>query len=252
MTLPFRRILAAVGVLALLVLSPAPASATPFTEEQTRQIEQVVREMLLQNPEILEEMIEALQEKRDGETRARASRALEERGDELFRNPASPVGGNPDGDVTLVEFFDYRCGYCKAVFDPMMEAVEADGNVRLVYKEFPILGPESVYAARAALAARAQDGYIPFHEALMRHRGGYDERVVMALAERSGLDPERLKRDMEDPAIERDLAANHSLARALGITGTPAFVIGDQVVPGAVSREALTDLIEQARRPAGG
>ena len=167
--------------------------------------------------------------------------------DELLRDPESPVGGNRDGDVTVVEFFDYRCGYCIAMAPRLETLLDADRGLRFVYKEWPILGPMSEYAARAALAARRQGRYQDFHAALMRLRGRLTEATVLDAARRLGLDPERLREDMKSPEIDRALDDNRALAAELGITGTPAFVIGDRLVPGAVPLGELKAAVAAAR-----
>jgi protein-disulfide isomerase len=158
------------------------------------------------------------------------------------------VGGNPSGDITLVEFFDYNCPYCRRVAPTVTDLIEDDPNLRLVYKEFPILGPGSQFAARAALASRAQGKYSEFHETLMNAGRQVNEDSVIEIAREVGLDVDRLAQDMEDPAIEAAIARNLALANTLGITGTPSFVIGDEIVPGAVDRATLEGLITQARR----
>ena len=159
----------------------------------------------------------------------------------------TPVSGDPGGDVTLVEFFDYQCGYCKRALAPMKELLASDGKLRVVWKEFPILGPASRFAARAATAAARQGRYLDFHLAVMGAPGKLTESSVMGIAERLGIDVERLRRDMEDPAIEAYLDETHRLARDLGITGTPAFVIGETVVPGVVGGARLKELIANVR-----
>ena len=165
----------------------------------------------------------------------------------LTQDPDSPVIGNPDGDVVVVEFFDYRCGYCKKVVNDLRQVVESDGNIRLVMKEFPILGPESQLAARAALASAKQGRYEEFHFALMTARGQINEASIMAIAEDSGLDIDRLKQDMEGEEIDALLQKNFELAQSLGIRGTPAFVIGDELYPGALDLQSLKALITKAR-----
>jgi protein-disulfide isomerase len=157
------------------------------------------------------------------------------------------VGGNPDGDVTLVEFFDYNCPYCRSVAPVMNEAEAADSQLRIVYKEFPILGPNSVYAAKAALAAHRQGHYLAFHQALMQANGKADSNLVLAVAAEVGLDAERLKTDMEDPAIQEAIDRNLALAQALRITGTPGFVVGRQILRGAVDLKTLQQVIQEAR-----
>ncbi|MCY4479496.1 MAG: DsbA family protein, partial [Rhodospirillales bacterium] len=188
----------------------------------------------------------ALNAKRGEEKRARERAALVENRTALTEHPLSPVSGNPDGEVTLVEFFDYQCGYCKRSLGPVMELLESEGGLRIVWKEFPILGPVSRFAARAAMAAHRQGLYLEYHVAMMGAAGKLSEERAMEIAGRVGLDVERLRRDMADPAIEAYLDETHRLATDLGIDGTPAFVIGDKLVPGAVGGARLKDLIAEA------
>lgn len=173
------------------------------------------------------------------------------RTDEIFSDPTSPVGWNDDGDITIVEFFDYQCPYCKAVVPTLAQLKKEDEGIRYVYKEWPILGPVSEVAARAALAAEQQGRYEPFHEALMSLPGKFKEADIMKVAESVGLDVARLRRDMIAPEIQEALARTRALATALGITGTPAFIIGDNIVPGAVDINRLKALIKQAREQRG-
>ncbi len=240
------RILAAVLVLAT---TPALAADDPLTTEQRRAVGEIVREYLRKHPEVLLEAIQALREKQEAETRDKAKVALSTRRGELENDPATPVGGNPQGNVTIVEFFDYRCGYCKRVFPAIQELLKADGNIRYVFKEFPILGPESRVASRAALAVWNQDRdkYMAFHTALMSARGSLSEKRVLSIAADTGLDVAKLKAGMADPAIDQALAKTHALARALNINGTPAFVIGDNLIPGAIDIATLKHLVSQVR-----
>ena len=150
--------------------------------------------------------------------------------------------------MTIVEFFDYRCPYCKQVVGALTQLLNDDRKLRLVFKEFPILGPDSVVAARAALAAHVQGKYHAMHEALMRARGTLDETTVLKIATSVGLDATRLQSDMNKPEIAASLDRNHRLARDLAINGTPAFVIGNHVVPGAVDLETLKKLVAEARQ----
>jgi protein-disulfide isomerase len=210
--------------------------------------EQRVRDYLLSHPEVIMEALQVLQERQRVAEAEELRQAIARRSDELLHDPAAPVGGNPSGDVTLVEFFDYNCPYCRQVAPTVTELVGADPDLRVVYKEFPILGPGSTFAARAALAARQQERYEPFHEAMMEAEGALDERRVLEIARAVGIDLARLRQDMADPAIEQAIARNLELAAALGITGTPSFVIGEQIVPGAVDRRTLEGLIAQLRR----
>jgi protein-disulfide isomerase len=207
-----------------------------------------VREYLLENPEVIMEALQILQERQRAAEAEGLKRTIAERSDEILNDPAAPVGGNPAGDVTLVEFFDYNCPYCRRVAPTMAELEEADPDLRVVYKEFPILGPGSQFAARAALASRRQGKYVPFHNALMQATEQVTEETVMGIAREVGLDTDQLRADMQDPAIGEAIARNLQLANALGITGTPSFVIGQEVVPGAVDLRTLQSLIARARR----
>jgi protein-disulfide isomerase len=235
------------GALALLVLTPAPSLAAEFTPAQRQAIEAMIRDYLTKNPEVMLDALQAAEDKIKSDSRGKASAALATRRHEVFDDPDAPIAGNPKGDATLVEFFDYRCPYCKQV-EPAIEALVAeDRQLRFVYKEFPVLGPESVTAARAALAARQQGKYDLLHRALMGLKGQINEAAVFKVASSVGLDVERLKRDMAAPDIDRILKANGNLAEALDIRGTPGFVIGDEIVPGAISLDALKQLIDAAR-----
>ena len=160
----------------------------------------------------------------------------------------APEFGNADGDVTMIEFFDYQCGYCRAVFAPLMETVADDGGVRLVVKELPVLGEASVIAARAALAAHRMGKYPQFHRALVERRGRIDESALREAARIAELNWEQLQSNMNSGEIETELARNNALANILGVRGTPAFVVGDEIVRGAVGAEVMRELIAQARR----
>jgi protein-disulfide isomerase len=241
--------------LALLFIGLAAPSARAqeapavFDETEQEAIEGIIADYILEHPEIIYRAIQVLQERQQAAEAERARQALAEHRDALERDQNTPVGGNPDGDVTVVEFFDYRCPYCKRVASDVERLIEEDANVRFVYKEWPILGPESVFAARAALAARKQDRYVDFHDQVMALEE-VTEVSVMAVAEDLGLNLERLREDMEAPEVDAHLEQTMGLAQALGITGTPAFVVGDQIVPGAANFEALSGLVEAARDPA--
>jgi protein-disulfide isomerase len=174
--------------------------------------------------------------------------ALASHGEQVFRDPDSPVGGNPEGGVTLVEFFDYNCPYCRQMSAVIAEAEAADPGLRIVYKEWPVLGAGSEFAAKAALAASRQDKFVAFHRALYRIRGEVDESKVLTTAESIGLDPVRLKSDLRDSAIATMLKRNLALADALGIDGTPGFVIGDRILVGPMQLNALQTVIASARR----
>ena len=172
---------------------------------------------------------------------------LENERDLLERDPNAPVLGNPDGDVTVVEFFDYNCPYCKRAMAEVQGLLEADRNVRLVYREWPILSEGSVFAAKAALAAREQGQYEEFHWALMGMQGRAEEASVLRVAEEIGLDVEQLRADMDAPEVEEHIATSMRLTQALGFNGTPSFVIGETLVPGFVDEEQLRSVVEETR-----
>ncbi|MFT5489349.1 MAG: protein-disulfide isomerase [Paracoccaceae bacterium] len=220
--------------------------ADPLPPELRSAFEGVVRDYILKNPALIREAMQLLQAREEAEKQAAATAALKQYRGELLQNANSPVGGNPEGDITVVEFFDYNCGYCKRVAPTMAAVVKNDPNVRVVYKEFAILGPQSIVAARAALAAKRQGKYHEFHVALMSADQA-DENSVAATARSLGLDYAKLVKDMEDPAISEQLERNYRLATAIGINGTPAFVIGDRLVPGAVDEAAMMEIIADER-----
>ncbi|MGB0696375.1 MAG: DsbA family protein [Rhodospirillaceae bacterium] len=238
------------GLAAGAVALPAPVQAEEaLTPEQAEAVRALVRQTLIDNPEILTEAFDVLKAKQQLEEQNRVKSLISELGEVLTHPEGLPVMGNPDGDITVVEFSDYRCGYCKRVFPGLMEVVEGDGNVRLVVHEYPILGEQSVYAARAALASIPQgdDKYEAFHQALMAHRGDYTEAVVMDVATQVGLDTEQLKADMTDPEIDKSIARGFQLAQALNISGTPAFIVGETFIPGAMGPDALRQFIAEER-----
>lgn len=225
------------------------ASAVESTSSMSKdEFEQRVHDYLLAHPEVIAEAINSLEAKRREQELGQAREGLKSRLGEVFRDPNSPVGGNPKGDATLVEFFDYNCPYCRQMTSIMIEAEKADPQLRVVYKEFPILGPNSLFAAKAALAADRQGKYVAFHRALYQARGPVNESKVLETAKTIGLDVNRLKADMQDPKIGAQLVKNIELARALNINGTPGFVIGETVFASATDLKTLQGLIEQARK----
>jgi protein-disulfide isomerase len=243
--------IAALLLFAALGLGQAIAQPAPPMSSKAAELdpfEQRVREYLLKNPEVIMEALQVLQERQRAAEAETFKQVIAERSDDILNDPAAPVGGNPAGDVTVVEFFDYNCPYCRRVAPTVTQLEEADPDVRLIYKEFPILGPGSQFAARAALASRRQGKYVPFHNALMQATDQVTEATVMETAREVGLDIEQLRADMQDPAIEAAIARNLQLADALGINGTPSFIIGEEIVPGAVDLRTLQSLIARARR----
>jgi protein-disulfide isomerase len=244
-----RRILAAALLVALAVAVPRARAETPdgFSPRQRAEIVAILRDALKADPSILRDAIAALQSdetaRQDQATRAMIAGMQ----DALLHKPGDPVAGNPAGDVTVVEFYDVRCPYCRSMLPVVAELLRRDRNIRLVFKDIPILGPGSVVAARAVLAAQRQGGFQRLHDALMAGTPNIDQEVVHAAAQRLGLDWERLQRDMADPAIQSRIDANLTIAHALQIEGTPAYVIGDRLLPGAVELAELQGAVAAAR-----
>ncbi|UUX49176.1 DsbA family protein [Nisaea acidiphila] len=238
---------AAAGIAFALGASPAIA-AEPFSDTQKEALDAAIRDYILKNPEVILESLNAFQQRQEAEEKQRQRLALSQLQAEITANPNDPVLGNPDGDVTVVEFFDYQCGYCKRMVAPVIQLLKQDPNVRWVMKEFPILGPASVTAARASVAARNQGAYREFHVALMGYRGKLSDAAVFQTAREVGLDLDKLKADMNAPETEKTIREATLLARSIGINGTPAFIIGDEILPGAVSLDTLVEQIEAARK----
>ena len=236
-------------VFCALAVMTLPVHAADLSPEMRGQIEAVVKSYLLKNPEIIRDASAVLAAREEAEKAAAVAKALAGSREALERDPGSPVGGNPRGDVTVVEFFDYNCGYCKRVAPAVKALIKADANVRLVYKEFAILGPTSLLGAKAALAAQRQGKYVAFHEALFE-LPEISEATLKDLSGRLGLDHARLTRDMQDPAIAAQIARDHELARSLDINGTPGFVIGNRLIPGAVETEVLQQVVNEQRAAA--
>ena len=168
--------------------------------------------------------------------------------EDMFHDPAAPVLGNVQGDVTMVEFFDYRCPYCRMMAPRLMTLIGKDSGLRLVMKEYPVLSRESIVAAKVALVAARHGVYAPFHAAMFALNGPFDEQKVMQVAQLVGLSPDVARQEMDDPALTSELRRNLALGRILGINGTPAFVIGNGILPGAVTIEDLEKLIAAQRR----
>ncbi len=211
------------------------------------QLDQRIHDYILAHPEVLMEALQSLDQRQREAEAAQAKETLKARADDIFHDKQSPVGGNAQGNVTLVEFFDYNCPYCRLMAPIMDQAVADDPQLKIVYKEFPILGPDSVFAAKAALAAERQGKYGAFHKALYGAKTRVTEAVVLKIAAEAGIDVERMKSDMQKPDIQALIDRNAELAQALRITGTPGFVAGDQIYPGATDFATLKKLIEQAK-----
>ncbi len=234
-------------LLALLLAAALPARADDPSAADVVKIQKIIADYLKAHPEVVVDALQEYQKKQDAIKADAARQTIAAARNELLNDATNPAGGNPKGDVTIVEFFDYRCPYCKAVDSDLQKAISADGNVRVIYKEFPILGPESLVASRAALAAAVQGKYQPFHDKLLAFKGNLDDKTIYSIAGDAGLDVAKLKADMEKPEIKDQIGRNYHLADKLDIQGTPAFIIGDVLLPGAASYDDLTQAFKHAR-----
>lgn len=246
MTRLFRLPALLLAALSFAFAAPAYAQGS-FDAAETAEIETIIHDYLVEHPEVLVKAFEALETKQATAEFEKTQAAIERNRKAIYDNPMDYVTGNPDGDVTIVEFFDYQCGYCKRSFEPLMDFVKADGNIRLILKEFPILGPVSLTASQAAIAAKKQGRYIEMHAALYEHKGGLDEDGVYEIAKDVGLDLAKLKKDMADPAIQDHVSRTYRLAEQLGVDGTPAFIAGGTMYPGVVDKERLEKIVKDAR-----
>jgi protein-disulfide isomerase len=245
--------LAGLGLLALLPAAPPALAQAPeqapaaraagtgvFSPEQKRAIEDIVKEYLIANPEVFLEVQQSLEAKMEKIQAERIKTAIAENAPEIYRSPDAPVAGNPKGDITVVEFFDYNCGYCKRGFPDLAKLIEKDSRVRVVLKELPILSKGSEEASRVALAAKKQGKYWELHRALLEAKGQANEASALKLAEKLGLDVAKLKKDMDAPDVKAEIGSVRELANKMGINGTPHFLVGDRGIAGAPE-----DLYEQ-------
>ena len=219
------------------------AQMVPAQQMTGEQVKQLALEAVLENPQIIMQAV-AILEQRERDRVASVANTVRL---QLEQDPNSPNLGNPDGDVTVVEFFDYNCPYCRKAGQTVQELLASDANVRVIYREWPILGEDSVFASRAALAARAQGKYEEFHWALMNGEGRASEASILKLARHLGLDVAKLQADMTSPAVEAHIAQSNALARTLGFTGTPAFIVGDRTAPGMLSTDEISAMVTEAR-----
>jgi len=208
----------------------------------------IIEQYMLDHPELLTRVVAKLQQKEAAEAQVQTKTVLASVKQDLLNDPAAPVLGNPQGDVTVVEFFDYKCPYCKRVAADLNRLIVDDPKVRVVFKEFPILGPDSQIAALGGLAANRQGKYGAYHQEAMEHRGPFSEDVVMNIAKDVGLDLTRFKADLADASLADALKKNQDLAEKLSIDGTPAFIIGQEKVPGAIDYDSMKKLVDDARK----
>ena len=236
----------------ILTVAAAPRSnAEEFSSSQRSEVERIVREYLIAHPEVLQEAMSELDKRQTAAQAEKHKAAIKQYSEALFSSPRQVVLGNPNGNVTFVEFFDYNCGYCKRAMDDMLTLLKDDPKLKVVLKEFPVLGPGSVEAAQVAVAVHMQDKtgkkYLEFHQKLLGGRGEANKARALAVAKDIGLDMARLEKDIASPEVKASLQESFKLAEALGLNGTPSYVIGDNVVVGAVGLEALKEKVNTSR-----
>jgi len=245
------RLIAATGAVLLVSLAPRAGLAQEFAAPQRAEIERIVRDYLLSHPEVLQEAMAELEKRQTVAEAEKHQTAVKEHAKALFSSPRQVVLGNPQGNVTMVEFFDYNCGYCKRAMADMLTLLKNDPNLKVVLKEFPVLGPGSVDAARVATAVRMQDKsgkkYLEFHQKLLGGRGQVDKAHALAAAKDVGLDVARIEKDMDSAEARESIQEAFKLAEALGLNGTPSYVVGQSVVIGAVGLDVLQEKINTAR-----
>ncbi|MAO00538.1 MAG: disulfide bond formation protein DsbA [Roseovarius sp.] len=247
-----RSILTAASLgLCLALAQPAAAlDLESLTDAERTLLRAEIRDYLLANPEVIMEAVAVL-EQREAQTQAQAdSDLVKVNAEALFNDPSSWVGGNPEGDLTLVEFMDYRCSYCRRAYDDVKGLLAADGNIRFIIKEFPILGEESVLASRFAIATRqvaGDEAYKSVHDALMTYSGSMNETGFSRLADTLGLDATGIIAEMNSDAVTQVIAANHALGQRMQISGTPSFVLGDQMLRGYLPQDAMQRIADEIR-----
>jgi len=234
---------------------PAPAAATPasqagpaFTDAQRTEIEDIIKSYLVdKHPEVMVEGLQNVQKREQEKAESKSKEQVGANKDKIFNDPSSPVGGNPKGDVTVVEFYDYQCGYCKMSEESVERLLKEDKNVKFVYKDFPILGPVSGEAAKASMASIKQGKFQAFHDALMTKKEHITSDMIYQTAKDVGLDVEKLKKDMADSAINDAINKNLKLGQEIGVRGTPMFIVNDATFPGALQYEQLKQAVSDAR-----
>jgi protein-disulfide isomerase len=251
MTFDVRPCVAALLALLLLALPAAPARAQSFSDAQRSEIERIVKDYLLSHPELLQDIMNEL-DKRQTLAEAEKHRAsIKEHNADLFSSPRQVTLGDPQGDVTVVEFFDYNCSYCKRAMSDMLDLLRDDSKLKFVLKEFPVLGEGSIQAAQVAAAVRMQDKtgkkYLEFHQKLLGGRGQADRARALAAAKEVGLDVARIEKDMASDEVKATIEENFKLAEALGLNGTPSYVVGNDVLVGAIGLNTLKEKVNGAR-----
>jgi protein-disulfide isomerase len=246
------RLIVPAAALAAALGMTSPAAAQSFNPSQRGEIEKIVRDYLIAHPEVLQEAMGELERRQVAVEGEKRRETISQHAQALFSSPRQVTLGNPQGDVTLVEFFDYNCGYCKRALADMLDLIKNDPKLKIVLKEFPVLGQSSVEAAQVAVGVRMQDRsggkkYLEFHQKLLTGRGQVDRARALAVAKEIGLDMARLEKDMASEEARASIEESYKLAEALGLNGTPSYVVGNEVVIGAVGLKALKEKVSTAR-----
>ena len=240
------------AVLLIAVAAAAPARAQSFSEAQRGEIERIIKQYLVAHPEVLQEVLSELEKRQSAAELEKQVAGVRQHKEVLFNSSHQVTLGNPKGDVTMVEFFDYNCGYCKRALSDMLQLMDADPNLKVVLKEYPVLGPGSLEAAKVAVAARMQDKtgkkYLDFHRRLLGGHGPADKARALAAAKEAGFDMARIEKDLASDEVSETLKENIKVADAIGLNGTPSYVIGSDVVIGAQGYDVLKEKVDAARR----
>lgn len=249
--LSLKHLTSAIAVLGLTLatsFNTAPLSAKTFDDQEKAAIKQLVKEYLLEKPEIIREALQELENRAAQEEKQRQKKLVSENRELLVNEKYSYVTGNPKADITVVEFFDYNCPYCRQSLKDIVKLLDDDKNVRVVLKEYPILGEASQQASLAAIAARKQNKYMEYHKALLSAKGRINKATIIAVAEKVGLDTKRLEKDMASKEVKEELQKNIEVGVKLGINGTPTFIFNDQVIPQVLPYDAMKELIAKIRK----
>ena len=242
-----RFLLTSLSILAVAALSPAPANAEEFNDAQKAEIKKMFDEYLLNSGEKVLKSVNTYQAELEAKDRAEANQKAKEFMAKVKTQKDLPMAGNPDGDITIVEFFDYNCGYCHKALNEIQTVLKDDDKVKVIFMDMPILSEASVEAAKWSVAAQKQDKYFEYHQAIMGHKGSKDEENMVKLAKKIGLDTKQLKEDKESDATEALVNERVKIAQDLGIRGTPGFVINGELFPGYIPAGQIKDVISKAR-----
>jgi len=240
------------AALCLAVVAAAPVHAQSFNDAQRGEIERIVKEYLIAHPEVLQEVMTEFEKRQNAADLEKQIAGVRQHKEVLFNSTHQVTLGNPQGNVTMVEFFDYNCGYCKRALSDMLQLIKTDPNLKVVLKEYPVLGPGSLEAAQVAVAARMQDKtgkkYLDFHQRLLGARGPADKAHALAAAKEAGFDMARIEKDLASEEVRETLRETMKIADAIGVNGTPSYVIGTDVVVGAQGYDVLKEKVDAARR----